>query len=111
MPERLHEAITEHLDDCWVSPVSAWELGKLRERQRVDLPDDFRGWLADAKRAFPWREAPLNEEIAVASLELDLPSADPADRFLSATALVFDLELVTVDRMLLEAASMPTFSP
>ena len=44
------------------------------------------------------------------SNELDLPHRDPADRFLAATALVFGLMLVTLDRRLQMADRLPTYS-
>jgi len=45
-------------------------------------------------------EAPLTHEIALASQQLAL-HADPAGRFLAATAQVLDLTLVTADERLL----------
>jgi PIN domain nuclease of toxin-antitoxin system len=47
------------------------------------------------------REAPLTQEIVRASFALSLAHADPADRFLAATAKVLDLTLVTADKALL----------
>ena len=48
----------------------------------------------------PLREAPLTREVASASRSLDLPHEDPADRFIAATAMVYDLTLVTADERL-----------
>ncbi len=64
----------------------------------------------DAQRRFPCREAALNAEVALASLEIDLKTDDPADRFLAATAIVFDLQLATVDRRMIAADWLPTLS-
>ena len=47
------------------------------------------------------REAPLTHEIVRTGLALALPHADPADRFLAATAKVFKLRLLTADQRLL----------
>ena len=47
-------------------------------------------------------EAPLTREIVRTSFSLPLPHADPADRFLAATAKVLNLTLVTADKRLLE---------
>ena len=58
----------------------------------------------------PVRDAPLTREVALVSNELDLPHRDPADRFLAATALVFGLMLVTLDRRLQMADRLPTYS-
>ena len=52
-------------------------------------------------RSTPLREAPLNHEVAIQSRSLDLPHQDPADPFLAATAIVYDLTLVTADDRLL----------
>ena len=60
-------------------------------------------WVAEALSKTPVQEATLNFEVAVRSREI-LPShRDPADRFLVATALVYDLTLVTADELLLKA--------
>ena len=47
--------------------------------------------------------APLNHEVALQSRAIDLEHQDPADRFLVATALVYDLTLVTADERLLRS--------
>jgi PIN domain nuclease of toxin-antitoxin system len=43
----------------------------------------------------------LNYEVAIQSRLIDLPHQDPVDRFLAATAKVYDLMLVTADERLL----------
>ena len=48
----------------------------------------------------PFREARLNHEIALCSRSLKLKHHDPADRFIAATAMVYDLTLVTADKRL-----------
>jgi PIN domain nuclease of toxin-antitoxin system len=49
----------------------------------------------------------LTFEVAVRSREVILAHPDPADRFLVATALVYDLTLVTADDALIEAKVCP----
>ena len=72
-------------------------------RVRVENPH---GW---AKRyTEQLREAPLTSEIVMAGLALDLPHADPTDRFLAATAKVLGLTLVTADRNLLDCSGITT---
>jgi PIN domain nuclease of toxin-antitoxin system len=41
---------------------------------------------------------------------IDLPHQDPADRFLAATARVYDLTLVTADERLLGARRVSTLA-
>jgi PIN domain nuclease of toxin-antitoxin system len=58
----------------------------------------------------PLQEAPLTHEVALAATFVDLPHRDPADRFLAATAAVFDLTLVAADERLLGARSVRTLA-
>jgi PIN domain nuclease of toxin-antitoxin system len=49
------------------------------------------------------REAQIDYRVAQETARVQLPHRDPADRFLVATARVFDLTLVTADETLLAA--------
>jgi hypothetical protein len=55
--------------------------------------------VAEALKAVPVREAPLTHEVARWSRRIELPHEDPADRFLAASARVYDLTLVTADEL------------
>jgi PIN domain nuclease of toxin-antitoxin system len=91
------------LNEVWLSPIVLWEVLVLAERGRLTLQPDPVTWVRRACRAGPFREAPLNHEVAIQSRTLDLDHEDPADRFLAATALVYDLTLVTADERLLRS--------
>ena len=103
-PERLARRVADALEDegnrRWLSPLSVWETLLLieRGRLRVDLPGDE--WVREALARAPLDEAPVTHEVAFASRGLRTAHKDPADRFLLATAMVFDLTLVTADRQL-----------
>ena len=56
-------------------------------------------WIREALVKAPVEEAPLTVEVALASRALVSKHRDPADRFLVATAQIFDLTLVTADRV------------
>ncbi len=58
----------------------------------------------------PLVEAPVTHEVAIQSRLVNLPHSDPVDRFLAATALVYDLTLVTADRHLLRSRSISTLA-
>ncbi len=61
-----------------------------------------------AHEQFPVKAAPLNDEVALTSYEIMLSHRDPADHFLAATALVYDLTLMRVDAHLVQASgSLP----
>lgn len=110
LPRTLVRAIDAAPGDVWLSPISLWELGMLGQRGRLRLHGGLRHWAEEAQRRFPLRDAPLDREVAVASLEVALPHRDPADRFLAATALVHGLTLLTIDDRLVQAAWLPTRS-
>lgn len=111
-PSRLSKRVAAELDtpsnELWLSPVVVWEVLILAEKARVSLQPDPVAWIRNVLLAVPFTEAPLNHEIAMRSRLIDLPSQDPADRFLVATALVYDLTLVTADERLLRCNSITT---
>ena len=61
-------------------------------------------------RRVPFREAPVTHEVALETRNVKLSHRDPADRFLVATARVFDLRLVTADERLIRLKSVPTIA-
>lgn len=80
----------------------------LEARGRIGVKKAFRSWAEEALSRFPLNEAPLNNEVAFSSLEVRLSHQDPADRFLAATSLVYDLTLLTVDERLVKAKEIST---
>jgi PIN domain nuclease of toxin-antitoxin system len=110
-PERLskraRKAIERSENSLWLSPVSVWEVLLLAERGRLKLDADPRLWAREALLLTPAQEAPLTHEVALRSREVALPHEDPADRFLVATALCYDLTLATADKVLIEARPCP----
>jgi PIN domain nuclease of toxin-antitoxin system len=49
-------------------------------------------------------EASLNHEVALQSREVDVKDDDPADRFIAATASLYQLTLLTKDERLLRGS-------
>jgi PIN domain nuclease of toxin-antitoxin system len=113
-PEQLTSRVVaalESLDnELWLSPVSTWELLVLIHKRRVTVDGEPVGWIEDVLRTVPLHEAPLTNEIALASRRLRLRHEDPADRFLAATAKVLDLTLVTGDKRLLRSREYATLA-
>ncbi|HJX53476.1 MAG TPA: type II toxin-antitoxin system VapC family toxin [Polyangia bacterium] len=107
-PEKLADAAAEALQDegneLWYSPISVWEILLLAEKKRLKINGDPYGWVERALDGL--QEAPLNRHVAMESRRLHLPDKDPGDRFIAATALVYDLVLVTADRKLLECPKL-----
>jgi PIN domain nuclease of toxin-antitoxin system len=113
-PGRISRRVRRVLEgpdnELWLSPISVWELCVLVERGRVYLHTDVASWVAEAFRRAPLKEAPLTHQVALDSASVGLPHRDPADRFLVATARVFDLTLVTADERLLGTRGFRTLA-
>lgn len=109
-PERLPTNIVVELENplnqLWYSPISVWEILLLAENGRISVGKDSQRSIRSLFQELPFKEAPINIEVALASLNVDLAHQDPADRFLAATALVFELVLVTADKRLLAAKDL-----
>ena len=110
LPERLSRktsaALADPGNELWVSPISTWEIALLCSKGRLTLEGGATAWIHQALSQSPLREAPLTHEIALASANVEIPSRDPADRFLAATARVLGLTLVTADRAFTEARNV-----
>lgn len=113
-PERLTPnvaaAVAAEGVEISLSPISVWEFLLLVERGRLTLQMDAEAWLDAAFASAAIREAPLNREVARRSRTVEVPHQDPADRFLAATAQVYDLTLVTDDELLLEGRGFRTLA-
>ena len=103
--KRLSKKVTSALEspknELWLSPVSVWELLLLVEKGRVELDRPPARWITDVCAAAALRDAPLTRDVAIKSRNVPLSHQDPADRFIAATARVYELTLVTGDRRLL----------
>ena len=102
---KLRDILADPQTELWLSPISVWETVMLAEKGRIALQRPADEWVRDALAKAPVNEAPLTSEVALASRLIDLPHEDPADRFLVATARVYDLRLATADKHLLRTKS------
>lgn len=97
-------------DRILVSSVCAWEVAMLIARGRISLDRDAGAWIARALALPQVEEVPLNSAIALAAVALpdDSYPADPADRFIVATAKHHRAALVTRDEALRAADPLGT---
>jgi PIN domain nuclease of toxin-antitoxin system len=102
----VHLALSSSKNELWLSPVSIWEVTVLLRKRRISLPEQFHDWLEESAQALRLREVALTWRIAAELQTLAIGHDDPADRFLVATAKVFDLTLVTADERLIEAPGL-----
>jgi PIN domain nuclease of toxin-antitoxin system len=84
-----------------VSAISFWECEMLHVAKRMQLLQSPVAWRAQLLAA-GLIEFPVDGEIVMLSVHLDLPHKDPADRFIAATAIAKGASLVTADNKLLK---------
>jgi len=90
-------------DTIGVSAISCWEIAKLVERQRLELPCSLSEWFEQALSYPGVYILQLTPEIAIESTRL--PGGfhnDPADQIIVATARVYGCPLVTSDGRILK---------
>ena len=102
IPVKIKDVLEDKSNDLWLSPITIWEILLLSEKGRIQIDrKNSVQWIKDLLKTLPFKEAPLNHEVAIKSRQIDLPHQDPADRFLVATALIYNLTLLTVDEKIL----------
>jgi PIN domain nuclease of toxin-antitoxin system len=81
-----------------VSAISFWEIAKLIERGRLDLPRSLDQFFDEIEEHPDVRLLPLSPRISIESTLLGARfHHDPADQIIAATARVHGLRLVTAD--------------
>ena len=110
LSENLHQVMSEPDTQLWLSPISVWETLILVEKGRIQLNSEPKTWIQKYLRLLNLKEARLTYEIAILSRQLEFVHQDPADRFLTATAMAKSLILATVDRRLTELDWLQTIS-
>jgi PIN domain nuclease of toxin-antitoxin system len=109
VPE-VSETLESESSELWFSPISVWEIMLLAEKGHISLSANIEKSIRDIFHKIPLMEASINLEVAIQSRFVNLPHQDPADRFLAATAIVYDLTLVTADSRILAAEGVPVLS-
>jgi PIN domain nuclease of toxin-antitoxin system len=95
---------------AWISAITSWEIALLVGKNRLNLGKDVLVWIREALKVPGVQLAPLDPEIAVASIRFPFEMhGDPADRILVATARHLGATLVTADSALLELAKQRYF--
>lgn len=86
----------------YVSPITAWEVGSLVSRGRLQLLIRPERWFANLFEAPGVKLADMPADLLIASSYLPgTPPKDPMDRIIAATARDLGATLITRDRALL----------
>ncbi|GAC1333379.1 MAG: type II toxin-antitoxin system VapC family toxin [Beijerinckiaceae bacterium] len=89
-------------ETVYISPITAWELGLLVSRARLNLSMPPARWFNRLLQAPGIDLAEMSPDVLVSSSFLPgAPPNDPADRILAATARDRGYQLMTRDRLLL----------
>ena len=84
-----------------VSAMTFWEISMLQQRQRISLSLPVTQWRQELLTR-GLQEIPVTGEIGIISTELKNFHADPADRIITATALLENATLITADQLILK---------
>ena len=113
-PDMLSESqreviVSNEAEGIGVSAISCWEIAKLCEYGRLELPGDLSEWL-DVALSYPGVSLlNLTPEIAVESTRLPGKfHRDPSDQIIVATARVHQCRLVTSDGKIANYAHVQT---
>jgi len=86
----------------YISPISAWEIGSLTSRGRLQLLTRPERWFANLFEVPGVKLAEMSPDLLIASSFLPgKPPRDPFDRIIVATARELGATLITRDRALL----------
>lgn len=94
LPKHLLESI-QTADKLAISAVSCWELAQLIRKKRVILPIPLHEWVELATLNI--EILPLGKEVALLAETLPFHHKDPADRFIIATSLFYQAQIVSLD--------------
>jgi PIN domain nuclease of toxin-antitoxin system len=87
----------------YISPITAWEVGMLTSRGRLQLLIRPERWFSNLFEVPGVRLADMSPDVLIASSYLPgKPPKDPTDRIMAATARELGATLITRDRALLD---------
>ena len=100
-----HEVIIKENEDegLAISSISCWEIAKLIELKRLELPLNTKSWFDIALNYPGIVLLPLSPEISIESTELPgIFHKDPADQIIVATSRIYNIPIVTADKKILK---------
>ena len=104
-PDKLSSQVYQALSDSgnrrFLSPISIWEALLLIEKKNSKCTRIFESGMHEPPRISPWKRPPLLRKSCTKMRSILPHHRDPADRFLAATAITYDLVLVTADQKLM----------
>lgn len=108
---QAYQRLRERTAQIYFSVVSAGELACLQQKDRITLNEPWKSWFRRVSHHHGWRPLEVSLDIMEEAYSLPDPiHKDPADRIIIATARIFNLEIVTTDRLILNYPQVRSFS-
>jgi len=102
-------ATKRHISISW---VTIWETEMLERKKRIRLEPDFKTWIEEATHPSVSAILPVDTEVVIAQRRLpENFHADPADRLITATALLTGFKIATYDRRIIDSAIVSIWKP
>ena len=99
--ERVSEETLQKINEAsavYVSAITSFEIGLKHKSGKLVLPVPPREWFEQIVRHHAISIVDIDTNICLRSTELPEIHKDPCDRFIIATALIWELPVVTADR-------------
>jgi len=108
-PAQREAIATNETETIGISAISCWEIAKLVEYGRLELPSSLEEWFEQALNYPGVQLLALTPEIAIESTRLPGEfHRDPADQMIVATARIYGCSLVTSDEKILNYSHVTT---
>jgi PIN domain nuclease of toxin-antitoxin system len=108
-PAQRDAIAANETDLIGLSAISCWEIAKLVEYGRLELPSSLEEWFEQALSYPGVQLLALTPEIAIESTQLPGEfHRDPADQIIVATARVYECPIVTLDDKILNYSHVTT---
>ena len=98
--EQLTKSTLDRINVCerlYISTMSFWEIGIKVQKKKLIMPLPMRDFVRLYSGNASVSIVAPDIDIILMTLELQWPHTDPVDRIIVATAMKFDVELVTGD--------------
>ncbi len=106
----VEKLITDNPNHVYISSMSFWELGMLVSKKKISINTSVETFINDIIRYRNYKVLDLTPRMSdvIAEYKSDI-NADPADRVIVATAVVYNAMLLTADRNLRSLEFIRTF--
>ena len=94
------EAIRKHADAIYCSSISLFEMALKQKKGKLVLPLPAGECFEKAMELHGIKEVPVDSSVCAKAVGLPNIHRDPCDRFIIATAMLNEMQIVTADRMI-----------